>query len=222
MQKKSHIAVTIFHCAICIFTITLVNTSKCEEKIDEKRVDFPAWAFCVVYQFRDEDKRDVRPVTPKIKEDAPIENPFDDEIGESLHQRSHSLLTDYGLDVAALSTRAVKSSILKKEVSDRVLGSVYSSENQYPQADCYEPHHIFVFFDDKGQQVAAIELCFACNRATIMPKLANEKLDFLKLAKIVTDAGLGLHSFDSYEAYEKHLHNGLRRTKDLIESLKGK
>lgn len=222
MQKTSRIAVTIFHCVICIFTMTLVNTGNCEEKINEKRLDFPAWAFCVVYQFRDEDKRDVRPVTPKIKEDAPIENPFDDEIGEALHPRSHSLLTDHGLDVAALSTRAVKSSILKKEVSDRVLASVNLSENPYPQADCYEPHHIFVFFDDNGQQVAAIELCFACNRATIMPELANENVDFLKLARIVTDAGLGLHSFDSYDAYEKHLHDGVRRTKDLLESLKEK
>lgn len=56
----------------------------------------------------------------------------------------------------------------------------------------------------------------------MMPELANENVDFLNLARIVTDAGLGLHSFDSYDAYEKHLHDGVRRTKDLLESLKEK
>lgn len=175
------------------------------EDVSEKRKDgFPKWAFCMAYELRDPDVRDSRPIDPNAEKD-----PFNE--GDTWIPQG--LINDRNIiDVAALTGRMVKSGVLKQQVAQAVIRGAFG-ESKYPISECFDPHHLFVFYDYDGHPVAAIAVCFSCNRVKMSPKVQGrgtpadpfETGDLVVLAKIAAEAGLDLKPFPSLDAYLKHL-----------------
>ena len=168
----------------------------------------------MAYQVRDPDVRDARPVDPKAEKD-----PFND--GNTWIP--YDLINDRNIvDVAALSTRLVKSGVLKHDAAEGVIRGSTQGTKRHPIMECYDPHHLFVFYDYEGRPVAAIEVCFSCNRVQMSPEVRVrrgtfgpfETADLAGLAKIVTEAGLDLKPFASLDAYVQRLD---RLTKRITE-----
>lgn len=180
-------------------------TGSCEEAPDQNADAFPRWAFCVVYQVRDADLREARPVDPDAEKD-----PFHDEdtwVPLNLLHEHHVV------DVAALSTRVVKSRVLDHRSAEAAIRAMIQGAERHPMMDCYDPHHLFVFYCHEGAPVAALEVCFSCSRVKMSPDRrgrlqgldAFETADLAGLAKVASDAGLELSPFDSLDAYTRHL-----------------
>jgi hypothetical protein len=189
-------------------------TGLCDVVPDQPKVIFPKWAFCVAYQVRDADDRDARPVDPKAEKD-----PF----GDGKTTIPYGLINDRNIvDVAALSTRLVKSGVLKHEAAEGVIRGSTEGAKRHPIMDCYEPHHLFVFYDYDGDPVAAIEVCFSCNRVKMTPEVRVrggtfgpfETADLVGLAKIATEAGLDLKPFASLDAYVNRLDESTKRIQE--------
>lgn len=178
------------------------------EDVPEKPMDtFPKWAFCVAYQVRNPDERDARPVDPSP--DA-VKDPLND--GDTWIPCG--LINDRNVvDVAALSTRLVKSGSLKHQAAEEVIRGTTAGTERHPIMECYEPHHLFVFYGYEGHPVAAIEVCFSCNRVKMSPEVRARKgtfgpfetADLAGLAKIASEAGLDLKPFASLDAYVQRL-----------------
>jgi hypothetical protein len=191
----------------------------CEEAPDQQQNTFPKWVFCVAYQVREPDERDARPVDPKAEKD-----PFN--VGDTLIPQG--LINDRNIvDVAALSTRLVKSGVLKHDAAEDVLRGTINGTKRHPIAECYEPHHLFVFYDYEGHPVAAIEVCFSCNRVKMTPEVRFgggaigpfETADLVGLAKIATEAGLDLMPHASFEAYTQNLDQLTKRRSERAEKV---
>lgn len=189
----------------------------CEEAQNEPRNTFPKWAFCVAYQVRDPNERDARPVDPKVEKDP---------LNEGDTWIPYGLINDRNIvDVAALSTRLVKSGVLKHEAAEGVFRGATNGTKQHPVMDCYDPHHLFVFYSYEGHPVAAIEVCFSCNRVKMTPdvRVGREALgpfesaDLAGLAKIAAEAGLDLKPFASLDAYLKRLDELTKRIQEEAE-----
>jgi hypothetical protein len=200
---------------LVVFLLASAIAGRSEEPPAKQRNAFPKWAFCVAYQFRDADERDARPVDPNGEK-----NPFDD--GNTWIP--HALLNGRSIiDVASLSTRAIKSGTLKHEVAEQVIRGATQGAKEHPVKECYEPHHVFVFYSYEGQPVAAIEVCFSCNRVRMSPEVLEratgsfETADLAALAKIASATGLSLSPFVSLEEYLRRLNATDDRVKRAAE-----
>jgi len=167
---------------------------------------FPKWAFCVSYQIRNADVREARPIDPNAERD-----PFND--GDTEIPLSVLGIRNI-IDVAALSTRIVKSGILKHEEAESVIRDSTQGEELHPIIDSCNPRHIFVFYTYDGQPVAAIEVDFQYNRVRMRPEVRPsegkrgpfETADLASLAKIAVEAGLDLKPFaETVEDYVERL-----------------
>ena len=185
--------------------VLLVSTiiGICEDVSEKKKDEFPKWAFCMAYEVRDPDARDSRPIDPNAEKD-----PFN---GDTWIPQG--LINDRNIvDVAALTARIVKAGMLKQQAALAVVRGA-TGETKYPVSECYVPHHLFVFYDYEGHPVAAISVCFSCNRVKMTPKVGGgrgpvdpfETGDLAGLAKIATEAGLDLKPFPSLDLYLKRL-----------------
>jgi hypothetical protein len=205
------------HLAAAFLTITTTGLS--EEVVGQQRVSFPKWDFCVAYQVRDADERDARPNTNDEKD------PFNERGAVTI---PHNLIHHRQIvDVAALSTRTVKSGGLKRETAEGVFRAATLGSKRHPIMECYTPHHIFVFYSHEGQPVAAIEACFTCNRVVMKPEIREragtfgpyETADLANLAKIAADAGLSLKPYPTLEAYHQRLKQLDERAKKDVDQM---
>ncbi|MFT3992285.1 MAG: hypothetical protein QM680_12835 [Luteolibacter sp.] len=171
------------------------------ETLEHAKTSLPPWKFCIVYQLRDtDDQKDARPAPQNTKD------PFRSDVK---YMPQNLLVSGREIiDIAAPSTRIVKSSILSHESAKSVASSVLSGSKSYLIKDCYNPHHLFVFYDPAGKPTAAIEVCFSCCRVKTMPEIRTmdqsntlETADLARLAQIVSEAGLDLdteHTLDTF------------------------
>jgi hypothetical protein len=162
-------------------------------------------AFCIAYVIRDADNRDQRPV--------PDGDPFQpSEEGV----REGSILSRGGdgiVDVPALTSRVTAQARLSKEQISRLSAAVLETDHFHSIADCYEPHHAFVFYSRQGDPLCCIEICFSCNRIKTSPELrgisTNEELeaaigaDLITLAKIFDELKLPLAPYHSFAKLKK-------------------
>lgn len=196
-------------------SLLIVTTAGLSDEVTEQHRDaFPAWAFCVAYQVRDPDARDARPVDPNAEKD-----PLND--GDT--RIPYGLINDRNIvDVAALRTRLVKSRVLKHEAAEDVIRGVLHGAKRHPIMECYEPRHMFVFYGYEGHPVAAIEVCFSCNRVKMSPEVrvgggaagGFETADLAGLAKVATGAGLDLKPFASLDLYIDRLVQQTKQNQD--------
>lgn len=116
--------------------------------------EFPEWTFCIAYNFRDADKRDSRP------------NPFKESSEDDYIHPGSLIIPTYMLDTAGLVSRTISQKKINKDSAQRLFNlSLKANKNdrKYPALDCYDPHHIIIFYHDWGIPVGCIEVCFTCN-----------------------------------------------------------
>lgn len=75
---------------------------------------------------------------------------------------------------------------------DRLLDAVARPHSDFDvRAACYFPRHAFVFFDEKHQPVAFVEICFSCIAEDTSPKLTH-RVGFAELEQLCRDLSLPL------------------------------
>ncbi len=181
--------------------------------------EFPEWTFCVAYNFRDGDERDARPI--------PKDDPFgqDGDDSEDAHiSRGSLLIPDFLLDTAGLVSRTTSQKKIKKDLAQKIF-DLTLKENQANNillgSDCYDPHHIIVFYQDFGIPVGCIEVCFTCNRAKIYHRknsidpavrvYPTSQPDFLAIATLLDQVGLPLTPYKSLADYKVALEEKVKR-----------
>jgi hypothetical protein len=73
------------------------------------------------------------------------------------------LQTRTHLNQIGLTAQTIHQKLLSKDQIAELTKATFKSTVHYPVFDCYDPHHVFVFYDDFGKPVACIEVCFECN-----------------------------------------------------------
>lgn len=195
----------------------------CEDVPKKDRAPMPEWAFCVAYQLREPDQRDARPIDPNAEKD-----PFND--GDSWIPRN--ILDDRNVvDVAALTTRIVKSGVLQQEKAEGVIRGSTQGDQLHPIIESTNPRHAFVFYSYEGKPVVAIEVDFQFNRVRMRPEVRLnegrlgpcETADLASLARIAVEAGLDLNPFAaSLEVYEDRLKKRQERLMKSLEEMRMK
>jgi hypothetical protein len=117
------------------------------------------------------------------------------------------------VDPAVLAARSVARKTLSSASLKAVLDAALDRAARYPVSECYDPHHLFVFYAQTGQPVGAIEVCLTCHRIRILPGEAEtrnwegvyETADLLALAEQLSAAGLPLTPFETLGEYRESL-----------------
>jgi len=122
-----------------------------------------------------------------------------------------TLLRDDKLNEAQLKEFKTKEAPLNAAQVERLLNAAFSSKIRILGAACYEPHHVFVFYDRDAKPVAAIEICFHCDKLVSLPEKDTDwHHDFAALARLSWELGLGLGSpkltLDGYLELLKQRH----------------
>ncbi|RBP40404.1 hypothetical protein DES53_108111 [Roseimicrobium gellanilyticum] len=174
-------------------------------------------AFCIAYVFRDADERDRRP--------GPAGDPFQ-SAGESILEGSILSEGEGIMDVAALASRVTSQARVSKAQISRLTAAVQRTDSLFPFADCYSPHHAFVFYSAQGEPQCCIEICFTCKRFKTSPQLrvmtVEEELravvgiDLIEIANIFDELKLPLTPYKSFEELEKRLAKLAEETKARI------
>ena len=75
---------------------------------------------------------------------------------------------------------------------DRLMKIITVSAPRSKRTSCYKPHHAFVFYGDKGQVVAELDMCFGCNKFVETPDGLPEYFETEALYNLVGELGLPL------------------------------
>ena len=114
-----------------------------------------------------------------------------------------TLMKNDGLDTKQLESLQTNSAELTRAQVQQLTAALSSGKLTYPAA-CYDPHHIFVFYDAQGKPTGAIEVCFACTGVSSDPPLGKSlwyRQDFIRLARLVDALGLW-HEYRTVAKYE--------------------
>jgi hypothetical protein len=158
--------------------------------------DLPNWAFCTAYVLRDKDKRDERPTDPNTS------NPIAQKV-----TTTYAILHGTNIiDVASLVSRTTDQKRLDKTATKRLLKALSFNDKKNVVMDCYEPHHIFVFYDYDGKPVAAVEVCLTCGRIKMEASQKGTQnlygTDMNSVVEILASLKLSLHPFKSIKEYK--------------------
>ncbi|HAL72279.1 MAG TPA: hypothetical protein DCP71_10950 [Verrucomicrobiales bacterium] len=154
-------------------------------------------SFCVAYTLADEGD-----ASPNSGKETPA--------AEKAPRISRRVLSqEHIVDVAALASLVVAQRQLKPTATQLLLDAALDRKGSYPIRECYDPHHVFVFYSSAGQPVGCIEVCFTCNRIRLVPGEAEttswdgsmETAEMETLATVIVSAGLPLTPFKSLEDY---------------------
>ena len=140
---------------------SLTGDEPTKEKEDDSLKYFQTAAYCIAYELSD---------TAKKISDIPSQKDF-----ESL-QKSRILASRTHLNIVGLTTRTIRQKLLTKDQIDDLTKATFKSKVHYPAMDCYDPHHIFIFYDFIGAPLACIEVCFTCNAIKYAPDFQNLSL----------------------------------------------
>lgn len=109
-----------------------------------------------------------------------------------------SLISQAGqLNQELLNELKVKEAQLTASQVIRLHEMVYGDHPSTSAAACYDPHHIFVFYDDDGEIKNTIEICFSCLNIHTSPELEESQWrrhDFRSLARLCDEIGIGMTS----------------------------
>jgi hypothetical protein len=98
-----------------------------------------------------------------------------------------------GIDHKRLVRDSIRFDQLSSCQINDLLGAVLTPKISSPQAMCYEPRHMFVFYSDTLTPIAAIEACYSCQDIVTWPKLPERHaVDFDTLKQIRDQLGLKL------------------------------
>lgn len=80
-----------------------------------------------------------------------------------------STIDENGLRVDDLAKYKLQEQALQPRQIDHLLQAGFASKVHFPRAACYAPHHVFVFYNQAGQPVAACEFCLSCKGFATWP-----------------------------------------------------
>jgi hypothetical protein len=107
-----------------------------------------------------------------------------------------SLITRDGrLDIAVLKNLKLAQATLTPDQVSRLVDSVYGPHSETGPAACYDPHHIFLFYDAADVLINVVEVCFGCTNLNAQPQIEEPQWyrhDFRELARICDEAGIGM------------------------------
>ncbi|MEZ0275043.1 MAG: hypothetical protein ACAH88_09070 [Roseimicrobium sp.] len=118
-----------------------------------------------------------------------------------------SFLSGRKVDLTRLEELAVKKVELTPTQIDTLIQALYGKNKKMSPAACYEPHHLFLFYDVSGGLINTVELCFSCTSVSAFPGIPEKQWyrhDFRKLAKLCEECGIGLE-LKSAEEYSQIL-----------------
>lgn len=87
--------------------------------------------------------------------------------------------------------------ILKPDQVSRLVDAVYGSHEKTGPAACYDPHHIFLFYDTADVLIHVVEVCFSCTNLNSQPQIEESQWgrhDFRELARLCDEVGIGMNS----------------------------
>ena len=194
---------------IVILAALVVSVSQSLGEVKSIPFKLPEYGFCVAYSIRDADRRDERPTDPDGNDPFGDDDPFVE--GETRIPPNSLLWAEGYLDIASLTSRTIKQKQLNEELSKRLLFSVYNGESNFPAIDCYDPHHIFIFYSFIGTPVSCIEVCLTCNAIRVADLIENKRVNsivfqsvnYLTIARIISELGLDLTPYKSVEDFMK-------------------
>ncbi len=104
---------------------------------------------------------------------------------------------DGSFDLAALKHLQLAEATLMPDQVSRLVDAVYDSHDVTGAAACYDPHHIFLFYDTNDVLINVVEVCFGCTNLHAQPQIEKPQWcrhDFRELARICEEAGIGMTS----------------------------
>jgi hypothetical protein len=131
-----------------------------------------------------------------------------------------SLITRDGkLDMATLKNLKLAQATLTPDLVSRLVDSVYGSHGEINPAACYDPHHLFLFYDTADLLINVVEVCFDCTGLNARPQIEEPQWyrhDFRELARICDEAGIGMTSGTA----EDQIRFWVERDRDWLETEK--
>jgi hypothetical protein len=110
-------------------------------------------------------------------------------------EKNLTLLKDGKLHKGIINIEGAK---LNDEQVKRLLKALDSKAEEEVSADCYMPHHGFVFYDKEGKAIGHIELCFQCGNADSSHEELKEKpWDWGVLRKLLLELEVPILKEDS-------------------------
>lgn len=88
---------------------------------------------------------------------------------------------------------------LTREQGEAALELVHQAAGRMLVSKCAYPRHAVVFFDDEGQPVASVNVCFECGDILVYPDYVDDELEEKKYAipsDVVDEHGLERQLFD--------------------------
>ena len=163
------------------------------------------------------------PAPPKYEEPfAWPPNRFSKVVGYSFeHPGMGGVLSKRGVDMQSLEKFSSSEAELSRPQTDQLLGAVLKCDEGFPVMLCYMPHHIFVFYSELNEPVAAIEVCFSCNNIQMWPDAANVRspgIDLPTLAHLANELKIGFGS--PQLTLRKYLENLRKEQEEHVRLLK--
>jgi hypothetical protein len=95
------------------------------------------------------------------------------------------------LDMESLQKVKLKEAVLSDSQVEELFQAIFSTASSLPVFNCYDPHHIFIFYTGE-KPIGAFEVCFICHGTRTWPK-ANMKIteSYPMLRKLCSELGLG-------------------------------
>ncbi len=106
-----------------------------------------------------------------------------------------TLIKDSGVDLEKLKSMTVASAELNAKQAARLVDFIIGKHPKVSSAACYDPHHIFVFYNARGEVENAVEICFGCTSVITLPDVGEKQwyhYDFRGLARLCEEAGIGM------------------------------
>lgn len=120
------------------------------------------------------------------------------EGGELPMELGFSLITrERKLDLAALKNLKQAEATLTAEQVSRLVDAIYGTHDHTGPAACYDPHHIFLFYDTTDVLINVVEVCFGCTNLHAQPQIEESQWgnhDFRGLARICDEIRIGMSS----------------------------
>jgi hypothetical protein len=80
----------------------------------------------------------------------------------------------------------------------RLLDAATISQAKSTRTPCYAPHHAFVFYNARGEDVAVFEMCFGCNSQRFYPAGGPEYVNRAALWELTAELGLPLGTSNDF------------------------
>ncbi|MBP6784471.1 MAG: hypothetical protein KA152_11825 [Verrucomicrobiales bacterium] len=102
---------------------------------------------------------------------------------------------DGEVDVRLLDRIGIKTAALNREQTSKLVAAVYGNHAETPAFLCYKPHHVFLFYDEDGELINTVEVCFDCIQIRTSPPVDETQpsgYDFKALALLCDEIGIGM------------------------------